>query len=234
VNTTGEGYLPPLTFALTLAGLCTADDVIVPCSSGGANSTTMQAWAQKQGQVVLSDKGLASMGYGLAGAIGAALAHGRRTVLIEGDGGFSQNLQELATVAVNNLPLKIFIHANDGYASIRTTQRNYFNGAYIGCDIPSGLGFPDWPQLFGAFGIPTHALDTSFPDDARFRELFDAPGPAAFLVPIDPEQTYFPKIASRVTETGGMESNPLHHMSPPLPDEIARVVFVHVPAGPDA
>ena len=59
------------------------DDVIVPCCSGGAFTVMMQAFEQKSGQVVITDKGLASMGYGLRGAIGAPLrspgpAHGAR------------------------------------------------------------------------------------------------------------------------------------------------------------
>lgn len=235
VNTTAEGYLSPYRFVAELSERCEPADVIVPCSSGGANSTTMQAFEVKRGQVMLCDKGLASMGYGLGGAIGAALAHpARRTVLVEGDGGFAQNLQELATVAVNRLNLKVFLFANEGYASIRMTQRNYFDGAYVGCDVRTGLGFPDWQALFAAFGIPAFALGADGLHDARFEELFAADGPAAFVVPIDPEQTYFPKISSRVTESGGMESNPLHHMSPPLPEDVAREVFAYVPAGPEA
>ena len=67
------------------------------------------------------------MGYGLAGAIGAALANTtKRTFLVEGDGGFAQNMQEIGTVVANQLNLKIFIFDNQGYGSIRSNQRNYF------------------------------------------------------------------------------------------------------------
>jgi acetolactate synthase-1/2/3 large subunit len=235
INETRDGFLSPFAFCLELSGKCTADDVVIPCSSGGANFVMMQSFQQRPGQVVITDKGLASMGYGLGGAIGAALAHrDRRTVLVEGDGGFTQNLQELATVAVNDLNVKIFIFSNEGYASIRMTQRNYFGGDYVGCDTKTGLGFPDWDLLFRAYGIPVHELGPDGLEDPGFASLFDAPGPAAFVVPVDPEQTYLPKISSRVTATGSMESNPLHHMSPPLPDDVAREVFAFVPAGPDA
>jgi acetolactate synthase-1/2/3 large subunit len=232
INTTGDGYIAPYRFAAGLSAATTAEDVVIPCSSGGANSVMMQAFEQKHGQLVITDKGLASMGYGLAGSIGAALAHrDRRTILVEGDGGFAQNLQEIATAAVNGLNLKIFIFANEGYASIRSTQRNYFGGEYVGCDVRTGLGFPDWTALFNAYGVPAHELDAAtFPEDPRFQELFDASGPAAFIVPIDPEQSYLPKISSRVTESGSMESNPLHLMSPDLPEEIAREVYRFVEA----
>lgn len=231
-NETREGYLDPYRFVADLSPLCGRRDVIVPCSSGGAFTVTMQAFDQQRGQTIVTDKGLASMGYGLSGAIGASFAApGSRTVLIEGDGGFTQNLQELATVAVNDLPVKIFLFSNEGYASIRMTQRNYFDGQYLGCDTKTGLGFPDWGLLFRAYGIACLELGPLGTGTPGFDELFNAPGPAAFVVPIDPEQTYFPKITSRVTEGGGMESAPLHLMSPDLSDELAQRVFVYLRKG---
>lgn len=228
-NETAAGYLSPFRFAQDLGGKCDAADVVIPCSSGGAFTVMMQAFPQKLGQTIVTDKGLASMGYGLSGAIGAALAHpGQRTILVEGDGGFAQNLQELATVRVNDLPLKIFLFANDGYASIRMTQRNYFGGAYLGCDSGSGLGQPDWPLLFRAFGIPSLELSADWASNDQFNELWESASPAAFIVPVDPEQTYFPKISSRVRADGGMESNPLHMMSPDLPPDVAEHVFTYL------
>ena len=221
VNGYFSGFLNPYDFAMQLSDLCDSGDTVVPCSSGGGFTVMMQAFNQKQGQVIITNKGLASMGYGLAGAIGAGLAdRTRRTVLVEGDGGFSQNLQELATVNVQNLNLKIFIFANNGYASIRMTQKNYFDGAYLGCDIESGLGFPDWEILAKAFGVKSKVLSEDFASDRDFLDAWNDAGPWLFVVPIHPEQTYFPKISSQVTATGGMESAPLHKMSPPLADEV--------------
>jgi acetolactate synthase-1/2/3 large subunit len=224
-NTTADAYISPFKFVEKLSQRCTASDVIIPCSSGGAFTVMMQVFAQKRGQKIITNKGLASMGYGLSGAIGAALAnHESRTVLVEGDGGFAQNLQEIGTAAINNLNLKIFIFDDNGYASIRMTQKNYFGGNYIGCDIKSGLGLPDWELLFKAYRVPAMRIGKSFENDKDFTALFDNKGPAAFLVSIDPEQTYFPKIMSRVTENGTMESNPLHKMSPDLPEQILKDV----------
>lgn len=230
-NITGVGFISPYRFGQDLGALTRPEDLIIPCSSGGAFTVMYQSFVQKTGQVIVSDKSLASMGYGLAGAIGASLAYPTaRTVLVEGDGGFSQNLQELATVRVNDLNLKLFIFANDGYASIRMTQRTYFGGEYLGCDTQTGLGFPDWANLFFAFGIPSVSLSPGWPTDEQFLELWEAPGPGAFVVPIDPEQTYFPKISSRVRQDGGMESNPLHQMGPDLPPELSEFVFTFLNA----
>jgi acetolactate synthase-1/2/3 large subunit len=239
VNQTGDGYLSPYVFVDHLARLSSPQDIVIPCSSGSAFTVMMQAFAQKRGQRIVSNKGLASMGYGLSGAIGAAFAAGsgstdnnsaaRRTILIEGDGGFIQNLQELGTVAVNNLNLKIFIFDDNGYASIRMTQSNYFNGRYVGCDTATGLGIPNWDHLFAAYDIPIQRIGPGYHEEPAFLDAFNAPGPAAFLVHIDPSQTYFPKISSRVTASGSMESNPLHRMTPELDDSTAANVFRYLP-----
>ena len=225
INETSQGFLNPYSFFCEISDLMQSDDVVIPCSSGATNSVPMQAISQKFGQVVITNKGLASMGYGLSGAIGASLAHpGRRTFLFEGDGGFAQNLQELATVAVNRLPIKIFVFANNGYGSIRMTQKNYFGGAYLGCDIETGLGFPDWNQLFRSFGIDSMDIDENWSDSKAFATAIESDHPYGFVVPIDQLQSYWPKIMSRVTKGGGMESNPLHQMSPDLPDHLLSEV----------
>jgi acetolactate synthase-1/2/3 large subunit len=225
-NKTAPGFISPYDFNLKLSEICTPDDLIIPCSSGGAFTVTMQSFQVKGGQRAFTNKSLASMGYGLSGAIGAAFAgRGRRTFLIEGDGGFLQNLQELGTASINKLNLKIFIFNDDGYASIRMTQKNYFGGRYVGCDTCTGLGMPIWSKLFEAYSIPLMELRPGFHTDPKFHQAIGTPGPAGFLVRIDPEQTYFPKISSRVTATGSMESNPLHLMSPDLDEETATRVF---------
>jgi acetolactate synthase-1/2/3 large subunit len=230
VNNTGEGYLSPYVFAEKLSGLTTGDDIVIPCSSGSAFTVMMQTFAQKRGQRIVTNKGLASMGYGLSGAIGAALAgRGRRTILVEGDGGFIQNLQELGTVSANKLNLKIFVFDDHGYASIRMTQINYFGGRYVGCDTETGLGIPKWEPLFEAYSIPSMRIGVGYENDPEFLKRMNAPGPAAFLVHIDPKQTYFPKIASKVTASGSMESNPLHRMTPDLDEATAKKVFHYLP-----
>ncbi len=230
VNHTGAGFVSPHELVSRLSGWVGPDDVIIPCSSGGAFTVMMHVFEQRGDQRMVTNKSLASMGYGLSGAIGAALAFPeRRTILTEGDGGFSQNLQELGTVALNNLNLKIFIFDDSGYASIRTTQRNYFNGKYFGCDRATGLGLPDWDKLFPVYDIPVMRLTADNFGTQPFLDLFNAPGPAAFIVTVDPEQTYWPKIQSRILPSGSLESAPLHLISPDLPPELAGQVFKYLP-----
>lgn len=215
-------YLELHAFIRNLSKICDDEDVIVPCSSGGTFNAVMQMFKHKSGQSVTTDKGLASMGYGLSGAIGAAFANPvRRVVLMEGDGGFAQNLQELGTVAVNSLNLKIFLTSNKGYASIRTTQKSYFNGNYVGCDFETGLGLPEWEKVFAAYGIPVTCLDKSNLDFDLVKEMMRIEGPHGFIVNLDPEQLFYPKVTSRVLESGAMKTNPIHLMSPELTEELA-------------
>jgi len=231
-NVTGSGFVDPYEFMRSLSAVMTETDVVVPCSSGGAFTVAMQALEFRSGQRVTTNKALASMGYGLAGAIGASLGTPHtRTILIEGDGGFAQNMQEIGTAVANKLNLKIFIFDNHGYGSIRSNQQNYFGGAYVGCDSETGLHLPNWERLFESFGVPTVNLD---PKDAFSDEvihLLDSAGPAAFIVPIDTEQTYFPRITSSVSEDGTMKSSPLHLMDPPLSHELSRIAFRYLDAG---
>jgi len=225
-NQTAEGHLSPYEFFLKISEMCEPTDVMVPCSSGSANTVAMQTFRQKRGQIAFNNGGLAAMGYGLSGSIGAAIAAGgRRTILVEGDGGFTQNLQELGTVRAQNLNLKIFIFDDHGYASIRMTQSNYFGGRYVGCDTETGLGMPKWEPLFAAYDIPIMRIGPDFEQDAEFLRRFAETGPSGFIVKIDPKQTYFPKITSRVTASGSMESNPLHRMTPDLDEAVAARVF---------
>ena len=96
-NETQSGFVSPYDFYLAASEFSDMDDIWVPASSGGANSVAIQALQQWGNQKVVCDNGLASMGYGLSGAIGAAFAApNERVWLIEGDGGFSQNLQDLS------------------------------------------------------------------------------------------------------------------------------------------
>jgi acetolactate synthase-1/2/3 large subunit len=190
----------------------------------------MQVFPQKPGQLLTNNKGLASMGYGLAGAIGTSVASsGGRTILVEGDGGFAQNLSELGTVKVRNLNLKMFIFSNQGYASIRVSQKAYFNGAYIGCDAETGVGLPDWKELFHAYGIPSVEINAELMGNEDALSLLESFGPAGFIVRIHPDQSFLPKVTSKIYPDGKMRSNPIHLMDPQISDEVSSKVFLHLP-----
>ena len=86
----------------------------------------------KLGQRLFSNSGSASMGYDLPAAIGAAVAReGKRVICLAGDGSLQLNIQELQTLAGNKLPVKLFVLNNNGYLSIRTSQKGFF-GSTVG------------------------------------------------------------------------------------------------------
>ena len=225
-NVASDGYIELQSFLFELSNYTDKDDIIIPCSSGGSYTGMMQMFRNKTGQKMITNKSLASMGYGLSGAIGAAVAHPeKRTILVEGDGGFAQNLQEIGTASNLGLNLKILIAENQGYASIRTTQKAYFNGNYVGCDATTGLGMPDWAKLFTAYGVEVMSMDQGNLFSEEFLEGMAKPGLFACIVRLDPDQLYFPKLTSKVLPSGQMASSALHEMSPKLPEEIALQVF---------
>ena len=225
-NTASEGYIELQSFLFELAKFTTKDDLIIPCSSGGSYTGMMQMFRNLTGQKMITNKSLASMGYGLAGAIGASLAFPeKRTILVEGDGGFSQNMQEIGTAVSLGLNLKILIAENQGYASIRTTQKAYFKGHYVGCDAQTGLGMPDWVKLFEAYGVEVFSMDRTNLFAKDFKRGMEKEGLFACIIRLDPDQLYFPKLTSKVLPSGQMASSALHEMSPALPSDVAQKVF---------
>ena len=229
-NETGAPEGSAFQFLRDLSKATRPDDILAICSSGGTFTGALQVYEVAKGQIATTSPAFASMGWGLGTAIGAALSRpGKRVVLTEGDGGFSQNLQELAIVRRHDLPIKMFILANRGYASIRATQRKFFGGAYVGCDESTGLGFPDWERLFSAYGIPAARLAAHDRDPERLAELIKDPGPAAWIVDVDPEQPTFPAVTSRILADGSMESNPLWKQEPPLDPAVTREVTRFLP-----
>lgn len=218
-NNFSESFVNPYDFYLWLSSKARKGDVLVPSSSGAAETVAMQAFENSKGIQMITSKGLASMGYGLAGAIGAALRTGHRILHVEGDGGLAQNIQEFGTVASNQLNIKTFVFSNDGYASIRMTQKSYFDGHYVGCDSATGLNLPVWSKLAEMYSLEYRVLSDLL-EDASLDYLLEQDGPAIIEVMVNPAQTYFPKITSYVDEMGKMQSSPLHKMTPELPDEL--------------
>ena len=225
-NVNDPSFINSFHFLRNLSRATKPSDVLALCSSGGTFTGSLQNYEIDLRQVATTSAAHASMGYGLASAIGAAFANrGRRIVLTEGEGGFSQNLQELAIVKRFSLPIKIFLLENQGYASIRSTQKKFFNGMYLGCDPDTGLGFPDWTKLFDAYDIPCRFIRQDETEvDALNHLLSERSGPQAWIVRADPNQPNWPAVSTTLAADGSLSSSPLYDMLPKLSDELlARV-----------
>lgn len=230
-NLGNSDYINSFEFLRNLSIATDSSDVLALCSSGGTFTGASQSYEIAPMQVATNSPAHASMGYGLATAIGASFTDKNRcVVLTEGEGGFSQNLQELAVISRYSLPIKIFIIDNGGYGSIRATQKKFFGGAYLGCDPDTGLGFPDWEKLFGAYEIPCRYLEKNEIGEEPLRLLLqNRKSPEAWIVRIDPDQTNWPNVSTVLSKDGKMSSSPLYDMLPRLPEELLSQVGLYLP-----
>lgn len=219
------GTINPYYFIETLFEEMNSKDIAV-CGNGAATVVTFQTAKIKFGQRLWANSGSASMGYDLPAAIGAAFAkQGERIICLAGDGSLMLNLQELQTVAHYKLPIKIFVLNNNGYLSIRLSQRSFF-GDTIGESSASGLSLPDFVKVAESFDIPARKLDTvNF--RSGIREVLDAPGPSLCDVILDPNQGFEPRQSSRQLPDGRIVSAPLEDMSPFLDrNELKQNLFI--------
>ncbi|MDD5155311.1 MAG: thiamine pyrophosphate-dependent enzyme, partial [Candidatus Omnitrophica bacterium] len=203
-----------------LSQLMSNKDVLIPGSSGSCSEIAMQAFKVKKGQRIFNAPGLGSMGFGLPESIGACLASGRRrTVSIIGDGGLQHNIQELETVRRLKLPIKLFILNNNGYASIRNTQRGYFKGHYVCCDPSSGLTLPDTRKIAAAYGIKSIGISNHKGIREKVRQVLEGAGPVICEVMSDPFLQTAPRLSSQVLADGSIISKPMEDLWPFLSRE---------------
>lgn len=215
-------FINTYVFTAILSQEMTEGELIVPGSSGAAIDTFWLALELKASQRAIATGGLGAMGFGLPAAIGGCLAcGGKRTISVDGDGGFQMNIQELATVARLGLPIKFFVLNNNGYASIRASQRNYFK-QLVACDPDSGLVLPDVCRVAQAYGVATRRIRGQQTLRADIRAVLASPGPVVCEVMVSPDQPIGPRISSSVRPDGSMVSRPLEDLFPFLEREEFR------------
>ena len=119
----------------------------------------------------------------------------KRTICVDGDGGFVMNIQELETIRRLQLPIKFFVVNNNGYASIRASQGNYFK-LLVGADETSGLSLPDVVRVAHAYGLPARTV--ARPEELReaLKAVLDEPGPGICEVVVLPDEPRVPRVAS--------------------------------------
>jgi len=213
-------YINTYVFIDILSELMNERDILVPGSSGSCSEITMQAFKVKNGQRIFNNPGLGAMGFGLPASIGACIASGRkRTISIIGDGGLQHNIQELETLSRLQLPIKIFILNNNGYASIRNMQKNHFKGHLVGCDPSSGLTLPDTCKIASAYGLKSFRISNQKRLKEKIKKILEIPGPVICDLMIDPDLPTAPRLTSEVKPDGSIVSKPLEDLWPFLDRE---------------
>ena len=124
------------------------------------------------------------------------------------------NIQDLETVRRLDLPAKFFVLNNDGYASIRATQDNHFDGVFTGAGPDSGLTLPSIKGVCGAFGMEVFRLERHKDIRKSVREVLNSSGPAVCEVMVSPKQITAPRLASSRQPDGRMVSKPLEDLAP--------------------
>ena len=211
--------IEPYHFTHTLTKCMNENDIMI-MANGSACVCPFQNAIVKKGQRYILNSGNASMGYGLPASIGACFkAKERNVICLEGDGSIMMNLQELQTVKHYNLPIKIFIIKNNGYSSIRQTQRNFFNGHMTGSGVDSGISVPDFTALGIAFGIKSIKINNPITMERDIDNILNMKGAVICEVETVQEYSFLPKLSSRVLEDGSMVSATLEDMYPFLDRE---------------
>jgi acetolactate synthase-1/2/3 large subunit len=209
------------------------EEAIVVTGDGTSCIATFQASKLKRGQRVFTDGGSAPMGFDVPAAIGACVGSGRkRVVCLAGDGSIQMNIQELQTIATNNLPISIFVFNNNGDLSIRLTQTAYFPDNPVGADPSSGVGNPDFAKLAEAYGFGYRCARTHAELKSAISDTIGGTGPQLCELFLNPDQAFAPRISSRRLPDGRMVSAPLEDMFPFLDrDEFEDNMLVPSPEG---
>ena len=206
--------------AEVVSDLVPADEYIVSGSSGSGIEVFLLAYKLKAGRKVFHTTALGAMGFAVPSSLGVSVAgRNRPTVCVDGDGGFQFNIQELATIAQHNLPIKFFILNNDGYASIRASQSNFFGQANIGCGEKSGLHLPDFRKVARSYGLGTAAISNQRNLRQQVEKILEMPGPVVCDVKVIPDEMRAPRVTSVQLADGSFVSKPLEDLWPFLSEE---------------
>ncbi|MRY60781.1 acetolactate synthase large subunit, partial [Parabacteroides distasonis] len=150
-------------------------NVVVSCDVGQHQMWVAQHMKFSHPSNHLSSGGAGTMGFGLPAAIGAQVARPNDFVItVSGDGSIMMNIQELATIRRNNLPVKILILDNQRLGMVRQWQELFFEGRYSETDLSDN---PDFVQLAAVFGIPGQTITHANQVDDAITALVNSTGP---------------------------------------------------------
>jgi acetolactate synthase-1/2/3 large subunit len=196
------------------------ENSIIVSDAGSVCFTTPASIIISDGKRSITSGAQAEMGYSLPGAIGACYASDLREVMcVTGDGSIMMNIQELATISFQKLPIKIFVINNNGYSSIRGMQKEVFRGRTIGTDSANGLGVPSFEKVARCFDLEYARINNSSELDEKLKEVISSEGPVLCEVICTQAQKNFAVAVGR-NMAGRMEMRPLEDLSPFLDREV--------------
>jgi acetolactate synthase I/II/III large subunit len=153
----------------------------------------------------ISSGGLGAMGFAVPAAMGVRIARPASHVwAISGDGGFQMNMQEMATMVQEGIPVKLAIF-NNGYLGMVRQWQQFFHGRrYSSTPIWS----PDYVQLAAAYGIPAWRVESASGVERAVDGALAAPGPALVEFMIEQEANVFPMVPPGGSLSEAIENAP--------------------------
>jgi acetolactate synthase-1/2/3 large subunit len=125
------------------------------------------------------------------------------------------NVQELATIASYKLPIKIILLNNGGYASIRSTQGNFFKGNYVGTGPEDKIQYPNYKKLCSSFNIKYIKI-AKISDFSKIKKNLFSNKPVFFDIVLRNNELLIPKIKTIIDKNNNFISMPLEDLSPLL------------------
>lgn len=170
----------------------TQGDVVVVSDVGQNQMWEAQYFIHKRRRGLISSGGLGTMGFALPAAIGVQFGLPNEQVWVTaGDGGFQMNIQELATVVQEKLPIKIAILNNGYLGMVRQWQQLFFEGRYSGTPL---LG-PDFAQVAAAYGVPGLTVREKSEVEPAIARAVHSDGPFLIDFRIVQEENVYPMVA---------------------------------------
>ena len=223
-----EGKTDGFLFAEHLSHYSLASDLFVGSSSGRACGISHMAYSLKKGQPFVTSMGIGSMGWCVPSAIACCIASGKqRTLVIEGDGSLQHNIQELALIQTYGLPLKIFVLANEGYASIYAMQKLNFGSRFSGCTKASGLDFPSVDKIATAYDLPYFCIENNTQIDSVLAAVMADDRPCLCEVKISCHFDELPKSRTIANPDGSFTSSKLENLYPFVTEEEQKLNMPH-------
>ena len=167
------------------------ENAVITTDVGQNQVWAAQSFEVKHGQQMLFSGGHGAMGYSLPAAIGAHYATRGPVISLNGDGGIQMNLQELAFIQREKLPIKIFVFNNHSLGMIRHFQEMYFEDRYVQTIEGAGYATPDFEGIAKAYGI--RYLCYEKPQDVS-DEFMRLEGPVLVEVSLRQNTYVFPKL----------------------------------------
>src|SRR5208337_5489918 len=185
-----DGDSHPRGLVEKLAGAA-PENAIVTVDVGQHQMWAAQSWPVRRTRSFLTSGGLGTMGFALPAAMGAALAHPDRTVLVlTGDGSLLINIQELATIAENHLDVKVCVFNNGHLGLVRQQQELFYGGRYVASRFDAR---PDFAAIARGFGIPGHTIRIPHDGEALARALA-VEGPVLLDIELPETENVYPMV----------------------------------------